>query len=441
MKKIFLMLSAMLCMAFMFYGCSEKPQPEPEPTPGPTPGPTPEPEPVAVTGISISPQQATLLVGETLQLTATVSPADATDKTVTWSIASATKGAPPVAEVSSEGLVTAGYPGSCFVVATCGEFSASCLLSVRPYGFYIWVYNDLDWEYTMVYGHIGDDAVQSWHGLYDSGSEEINGHTLYMYFISGEWCKSDFSIIINDNYEQRCPEFSTNWELDHNYYFYVNGPFDENGYATLEVIDDPDAFEPQPYVPEPDPDPTGCLFYENFDNGDSWLSTWTFIDADGDGHQWMSARDILEETPGYNESYNMLLSQSYINGTGALTPDNWIFTPAITLSSKQENYLSYCICGQDSSYAAEHYAAYITEIIPTEGDIASQCTKILEGTVTYGTTILTKSQSPWEHYCAPLPDEFKGKTVYIAFRHYDCTDNYFIDLDDVMVTTYDTSGE
>ena len=106
-----------------------------------------------------------------------------------------------------------------------------------------------------------------------------------------------------------------------------------------------------------------------------------------------------------------------------------------------DNYLSYCICGQDSSYAAEHYAAYITEIIPTEGDIASQCTKILEGTVTYGTTILTKSQSPWEHYCAPLPDEFKGKTVYIAFRHYDCTDNYFIDLDDVMVTTYDTSGE
>ena len=427
MKKSFLMLSAMLCMAFMFYGCGEKPQPEPEPILGP----------VAVTSISISPQEATLLVGETLQLTATISPDNATDKTVTWSITSATKGAPPVAEVSSDGLVTAGYPGSCFVVATCGDFSASCHLTVRPYGFYIWVYNDLDWDYTMVYGHIGDDAIQSWHGLYDSGSEEINGHTFYMYFISGEWCTPDFSIIINDNYEQRCPEFTTNWALDHNYYFYVNGPFDENGYASLQVIDDPSAFEPQPYVPEPEPEP--LLFYENFDNGDGWKTTWTFIDADGDGHQWMSADEIQLETLGFNDSANMLISQSYINNVGALNPDNWIFTPAITLSNK-ENYLSYYICGQDASYAAEHYAAYITEQIPSEGDIASQCTKILEGTVTYGTTILTKAQSPWEHYCAPLPDEFKGKTVYIAFRHYDCSDNFYIDLDDVAVTTYDTSG-
>lgn len=45
----------------------------------------PTPEPVAVTGVSLNESSATIQTEGTLQLTATVTPSDATDKNVTWS--------------------------------------------------------------------------------------------------------------------------------------------------------------------------------------------------------------------------------------------------------------------------------------------------------------------------------------------------------------------
>ncbi|MBR6310262.1 MAG: Ig-like domain-containing protein [Paludibacteraceae bacterium] len=60
---------------------------------------------VAVTGVTVTPTTATLAVGsgETIQLTANVLPADATNKSVTWSSNNNN-----IASVSSTGLVTAG---------------------------------------------------------------------------------------------------------------------------------------------------------------------------------------------------------------------------------------------------------------------------------------------------------------------------------------------
>jgi len=58
---------------------------------------------VAVTGVTVSPSQFTLNYGQTQQLTAVVSPANATNKAVTWSSSN-----PGIASVSATGLVTAG---------------------------------------------------------------------------------------------------------------------------------------------------------------------------------------------------------------------------------------------------------------------------------------------------------------------------------------------
>ena len=59
-------------------------------------------EKVAVTGVTLAKTTATVYVGETLSLKATVAPSDATDQTVTWK--SSNKA---VAKVSSKGVVTA----------------------------------------------------------------------------------------------------------------------------------------------------------------------------------------------------------------------------------------------------------------------------------------------------------------------------------------------
>ena len=70
-------------------------------------------EDVAVTGVSVAPKNVTLMEGNSQQLTATVEPEDATDKTVSWSVDDDT-----VALVDSKGLVEAVVEGSTVVTVT-----------------------------------------------------------------------------------------------------------------------------------------------------------------------------------------------------------------------------------------------------------------------------------------------------------------------------------
>jgi uncharacterized protein YjdB/beta-glucanase (GH16 family) len=68
---------------------------------------------VAVTGVSVSPASASITAGTTQQLTATVAPANATNKTVSW-----TSGNNSIATVSSGGLVSAVSAGSVTITVT-----------------------------------------------------------------------------------------------------------------------------------------------------------------------------------------------------------------------------------------------------------------------------------------------------------------------------------
>lgn len=81
---------------------------------------------IAVSGIELSQKSASLSVGESVTITATVSPADATDKGVTWSSSDAT-----VATVSG-GKITALATGTAVITAKCGAKEATCTVSVTP---------------------------------------------------------------------------------------------------------------------------------------------------------------------------------------------------------------------------------------------------------------------------------------------------------------------
>lgn len=69
--------------------------------------------PVAATSVSISPAELTVLTGERQQLTATVLPANATDKSVTW-----TSSAPTIASVDQNGIVRGIRQGDAVITAT-----------------------------------------------------------------------------------------------------------------------------------------------------------------------------------------------------------------------------------------------------------------------------------------------------------------------------------
>ena len=83
---------------------------------------------VSVADVSLNESSATLTVGDTLQLTATVSPSNATNKNVTWSSSNTT-----YATVSNSGLVTAKKAGSATITVTTqdGSFTDTCTLTIN----------------------------------------------------------------------------------------------------------------------------------------------------------------------------------------------------------------------------------------------------------------------------------------------------------------------
>ena len=83
------------------------------------------PEGIAVAEVAINQPTAELFVGETVQLSATVSPSDATDQGVSWSSSNA-----GVATVTNKGLVTAISKGTAMIRAFAGGKSAKCVVTV-----------------------------------------------------------------------------------------------------------------------------------------------------------------------------------------------------------------------------------------------------------------------------------------------------------------------
>ena len=80
---------------------------------------------VPVQNVALSKSTLTLTEGDSETLTATVSPSNATDKTVTWTVS------PSRYATVSGGVVTALKEGSCTITATAGGKSATCAVTVE----------------------------------------------------------------------------------------------------------------------------------------------------------------------------------------------------------------------------------------------------------------------------------------------------------------------
>lgn len=81
-------------------------------------------ETVAVSGISLDKSTLSITKGGTATLVATVSPSNATDKTISWTTSNSS-----IATVSN-GVVTAVETGEATITATCGEHSATCVITI-----------------------------------------------------------------------------------------------------------------------------------------------------------------------------------------------------------------------------------------------------------------------------------------------------------------------
>lgn len=157
-------------------------------------------------------------------------------------------------------------------------------------------------------------------------------------------------------------------------------------------------------------------FYEDFSDG---LEGWMTVDADGDGNEWVAATSVGETQPHEGEAFAASFSWANV----PLTPDNWLISPEITVGAGAE--LSFYVNSNDG-WPAERLTVYVST---TGTDIEDFEDEVFDKVLGAG---------PWRQHSVDM-SAYEGETVYIAFRHWDTTDENFVALDVVEVTSMATS--
>ena len=153
-------------------------------------------------------------------------------------------------------------------------------------------------------------------------------------------------------------------------------------------------------------------YFWDFEEG---AEGWTMIDADGDGHNWLH---IADEGNKSHSGIGVMASFSYDHVTKSpLTPNNWFVSPEVAL----DGTLTFWAVGQDPSWAAEHFAVYASTGDPTN---TASFVEIMPETVATG---------EMTEYTVDLT-AYAGQKGYIAFRHFNCTDMFRLNIDDVTIT-------
>ena len=166
---------------------------------------------------------------------------------------------------------------------------------------------------------------------------------------------------------------------------------------------------------------------------------WTYVDVDGDGFCWYYYSNAHNSATIFPRSGDgILISESYHWDTNVpLNPDNWAFTPPMAIP--WEATLSFWVCQQDNSWTyplVEKFEVYAFAVddpaapaLPT-GDYTTVMTKIAEGQ--------TEGQQQYTEVTADL-SAFAGQTIYLAIRHFNSYDNFFLNVDDMVVKGYNHS--
>lgn len=172
-------------------------------------------------------------------------------------------------------------------------------------------------------------------------------------------------------------------------------------------------------------------YTEDFANDAQIYVCWDLIDDDGDGYGWFVS-DYDLDLDGNPDGNPCLASASYDNDTfSALTPDNWIISLPVDLTSFDSSYdiaLEWLARGIDENYPDENYSVYVAAG-NTQTDFLSSPASFTE--------IIGQTGGAGEVFVSRSLDisQYAGQTVYFAFRHYDVTDQYQLNIDDVTVTT------
>ncbi len=185
------------------------------------------------------------------------------------------------------------------------------------------------------------------------------------------------------------------------------GPHVNNYYGAEPDDDDDD---------DPYQEPLGESFIFDFNDGS--MDGWKTKDADGDYCNWAVSNG--GGIDGYDGT-KCIYSESYSpTSNAALTPDNYIYTDG-TYTITENSMLSFHALPLDTYYSDEHYGV----VVSLDG---VNFTTIWEHTVQYDEV------AEWQYKTIDLSD-YSGRNVFIGLRHFDCTNEYAILIDNVQLTS------
>ena len=188
----------------------------------------------------------------------------------------------------------------------------------------------------------------------------------------------------------------------------------QNDWVDVVISDGGDTPDPTPPpTPGGDEDVLVGWYFES----QSEVNEWTFVDKDGDGYNWMWNQ--LNTAPEAYEGTGCIYSNSYVNYFGEVNPDNWAISPEFTIPANASSAtLSWYAAPQDPDYPGEHYGVYVGT-----GTDTANYTQLFEETISY---------SGYKNTTVDLT-AYAGQTIRVAFRHFNCTDMFILNLDQVEV--------
>lgn len=167
-----------------------------------------------------------------------------------------------------------------------------------------------------------------------------------------------------------------------------------------------------------------------YDFEDGWQGWTTFQGNTTSPNSWMhntsypTSNNDFSTGYGHNNSDGFMLSESYISGSSsgsgtAVTPDNYLVSPQVCLGGS----ISFYAGARNTSYCAEKFSVVVST---TDNTNAASFT-------TVATWTLSLSQAGYNSTPYTVDLSAYSGMGYVAIRHYDCTDQWFLCVDDVTI--------
>jgi hypothetical protein len=167
------------------------------------------------------------------------------------------------------------------------------------------------------------------------------------------------------------------------------------------------------------------------DFNDVNLTGWSSTDNDSDAPPASGTNFDIWYAADMSASFSQLGAGSAVSRSWAsnvvYSPNNFLVSPAINLTSASATGLSLMwqvgsIESTASTWYQEHYAVYVSTSNTPATMIATA--PVYEETLPAGETVFSRTVDL---------SSYAGQTVYVLFRHYNCTDENALVLDNVVV--------